>query len=178
MRYDPGVASDCLYFAPAGNFLSILKLFEACFVLRQRKTATVSIEFSKEVKYSMPKEETRPEQSIQDEINTKKALKKQKHAKKNIACVAIGQKEKSPAVKQTLFIFRLDPHIFFGLGLRRKKGRHGKSVVRQAAACLRYVMGKTGFTTKRCASATFHHPFYAMLHTAHTVQFARWRRRH
>ena len=76
MRYDPGVASDYSYFAPGGNFLSLFELFDACFVLGQRKTATVLIEFSKEVKYSMPKEETRPKQSIEDEINTKKAFKK------------------------------------------------------------------------------------------------------
>ena len=43
------------YFAPVpkitGDFFSPFELLEACFVLRQRKTAAVSMEFSKEVKY-------------------------------------------------------------------------------------------------------------------------------
>ena len=43
MRYDPGVAGDYSYFAPAGNFLSLFELFEAYFVLGRRRTATVSI---------------------------------------------------------------------------------------------------------------------------------------
>ena len=58
----PGLPGDYSCFAPVakvtGNFLSLFELFEACFVLRQRKTATVSIEFSKEVKYSYAKKET------------------------------------------------------------------------------------------------------------------------
>ena len=36
----------------------------------------------------------------------------------------------------------------------------------QAAPCLRYVVKKTGFTTQRCASATFH-LFYALQYTIH-----------
>ena len=60
----PGLPGDYSYFARVpkvtGNFLSLFELFEACFVLRERKTATVSIEFSKEVKYSMQKEQTSP----------------------------------------------------------------------------------------------------------------------
>ena len=45
----------------------------------------------------------------------------------------------------------------------QKKVRHRKSVVRQASPCLRYVVKKKGYTTKRCASATFHHLFYALV---------------
>ena len=44
----------------------------------------------------------------------------------------------------------------------QEKVRHRKSVVQYAAPCLWYVVEKTGFTTKRCASATFHHLFYAL----------------
>ena len=47
----PGLPGDYSYFAPVskvtGNLLSLFEQFEACFVLRQRKTATVPIEFSK-----------------------------------------------------------------------------------------------------------------------------------
>ena len=60
----PGLPGDYSYFAPVpkvtGNFLSLFEPFEAYFALRQGKTATVSIEFSKEVKYSMQKEQTSP----------------------------------------------------------------------------------------------------------------------
>ena len=48
-----------------------------------------------------------------------------------------------------------------------KKVRHRKSVGRQAAPYLRDVVKKTGFTTNRCASATFHHLFYALVHNMH-----------
>ena len=52
--------------------------------------------------------------------------------------------------------------IFFACGKKgpaqfyRKRGA-------AAALCLRYVEKKTGFTTKRCTSATFPHQFYALL---------------
>ena len=65
MRYDPGVARRLPIFCTTvpkvtGNFLALFEMFEAWFVLRERKTATVSIEFSKEVKYSMQEKETSP----------------------------------------------------------------------------------------------------------------------
>ena len=68
VRYDPGVARRLLilqYYATVskvtGKFLSLFELFEACFfVLRQRTTATVSIQFSKEAIYSTQKEEASP----------------------------------------------------------------------------------------------------------------------
>ena len=43
-----------------------------------------------------------------------------------------------------------------------KKVRHTKNGGRQAAPRLRLVVKKTEFTGKMCASATFHHLFYAM----------------
>ena len=76
----PGLPGDYSYFAPVpkvtGYFLSIFEPFEAYFALRQGKTATVSIEFSKEVKYSMQKDETSPQKSIQDENNQPSVKKK------------------------------------------------------------------------------------------------------
>ena len=63
----PGLPGDYSYFAPVpnvtGNFLSRFELFEAWFVFRQRNTPTVSIEFSKEVKYSVQKEEISPKKA-------------------------------------------------------------------------------------------------------------------
>ena len=99
VRYDLGVASDYSYFAPARNFLLLYELFEAYFVVRQRKTAIVSIEFSKEVKYSIRKEENRPKQGIYDETYSKEASKKLKARQKQFACGAIGRQKIPPAAK-------------------------------------------------------------------------------
>ena len=75
----PGLPGDYSCFAPVakvtGNFLSLFELFEACFVLRQRKTATVSIEFSKEVMCSLQKRKPAPKKALKIKSNTKKALK-------------------------------------------------------------------------------------------------------
>ena len=153
MRYDPGVASDYSYFAPAGNFLSLFELFEACVVLRQSKTATVSIEFSKEVKYSMPKEENRPKRRMHLRRNQhKKAIKKMNtRQKKKNACGAVIRTKKTPAAKQTQLVFspaaKKDPHNFFRL--RRQRCGTGKSVVRQAAPYLRENGLKNGIYDKK-----------------------------
>ena len=56
----------------------------------------------------------------------------------------------------------------------QEKVRHRKSVVQYAAPCPWYVVEKTGFTTKRCASATFHHLFYA-LWLAVNLEHYQWR---
>ena len=48
-----------------------------------------------------------------------------------------------------------------------KKVRHTKNGGRQAAPRLRLVVKKTEFTGKMCASATFHHLFYALVHNMH-----------
>ena len=55
-----------------------------------------------------------------------------------------------------------------------KKVRHTKNGGRQAAPRLRLVVKKTEFTGKMCASATFHHLFYALLRTSHRIANVKW----
>ena len=100
MRYDLRVASEYSYFAPAGNFFSLFELFDACFVLRQRKTATVSIEFSKEVLYAERGNQTQTKVFKAKSTQRKPRKKLEAHTNK-IACGALGRKKKSPAAKQT-----------------------------------------------------------------------------
>ena len=76
----------------------------------------------------------------------------------------------SPAAKQTLS--KKSPHNFWGLG--RKKVRHPKNGMRQATPRLRLVVKKTEFTGEMCASATFHHLFYALLRTSHRIANVKW----
>ena len=64
-------------------------------------------------------------------------------------------------------------HVFSAAGPAKKTGKKTckKRAAQEkrgarAAPCLRQVVKKTGFTTKRCASATRHHLFYALVYSS------------
>ena len=109
-RYSRCVAmpGEYSYFAPVpkitGDFFSPFELLEACFVLRQRKTATISIEFAKEVKYYMQEEETSPQKTSKT-----KAAQRKPHQK---SCLRRKTRQN---------IFRLRRNRPFSFRLRRNR---------------------------------------------------------
>ena len=160
MRYEPGVASDYSYFAPAGNFPSFFELFETCLVFRQRKTATGSIESSKgrKVLYAKRGNQTQAKH-LKDEMSPKKAsfffARTEKHAQKLFRLLWRNRTILfSPATKK-------GPAIFFSCTSIKGAAQEKRGAVSRTMPSVRGE--KTGFTTNRCASATFHHLFYALL---------------
>lgn len=93
---------------------------------------------------------------VWDQINATKSLKSM------FACVSILkiciQDEINPENASSGEKYKIvySPHWSCGIG----------------KACLQHVVNKKGFTTKRCASATFHHLFFTLLDHQHCKQQA------
>ena len=146
-----------------GNFPSFFELFEPCFVLGQKKTPTVLIEFSKESTLRK-KRKPAPNKASKTILTQRKPFLTKKNVYlrwKTRHCFRLRRnrpKKTSPAAKQTvLFILRLrwirNPTFFLPCGEK------GAAQEKRASARTKK---KARFSTKTYASATFHHLLYAL----------------
>ena len=143
-----GMPGDYSYFAPVPkyylfssvpkvtrNFLSLFELFEVCFVLRQRKTSTVPIEFSKEVKYSTSKYAKRGNQLQIKHLRQKQheesfflnRLRRKRNNKKKSPAAQWAENNVRPRRNRPIFFFRLrrecGPVQYFSFFARCEKRR-------------------------------------------------------